>query len=109
MALDASPMENEPSRILIIDTAWVGDVVFTTALVQAARNIWPRAKISLLVSPRAAGVVRNMQTLDEVIVYDKAKSERSIGGQLRYGFVRASVFSKRAADEIVTRSHSRRL
>ena len=85
MALDASPMENEPSRILIIDTAWVGDVVFTTALVQAARNLWPRAKISMLVSPRAAGVVRSAQTLDEVIVYDKSKSERSIGALMALG------------------------
>ncbi len=78
-------MENQPSRILIIDTAWVGDVVFTTALVEAARSLWPRAKISLVVSPRAAGIVRSAQTLDEVIVFDKSNRERSVGALMALG------------------------
>lgn len=78
-------MENDPTRVLIIDTAWVGDVVFTTALTQAVRQLWPDARLALLVSPRAAGVVKEHPTIDEVIVYDKVGHERGLGALLELG------------------------
>jgi heptosyltransferase-2 len=85
MVLDASPMENTPTRVLIIDTAWVGDVVFTTALVEAAKRLWPEVSVSILVSPRGAGIVRLHPHIHEVIVYDKAKSERGLSAFLALG------------------------
>lgn len=78
-------MENTPARVLIIDTAWVGDVVFTTALLKAAKALWPEATFTLLVAPRAAGIVRGHPMLDELIVYDKAGSEKRIGAFLKLG------------------------
>ncbi|MFH1010615.1 MAG: glycosyltransferase family 9 protein [bacterium] len=85
MVLDASPMENAPTRLLLIDTAWVGDVVFTTALVEAAKCLWPEASLTILVSPRAEGIVRSHPHIREVIVYDKAKSERGLAALFTLG------------------------
>jgi lipopolysaccharide heptosyltransferase II len=86
MVLDAPPMENAPTQILIIDTAWVGDVVFATALVEATKTLWPEASLDLLVAPRAAGIVRSHPQLREVIVYDKAKSERGVSALFSLGW-----------------------
>jgi heptosyltransferase-2 len=85
MVLDAPPMENTPTRILIIDTAWVGDVVFTTALVEATKKLWPEASLDLLIAPRAAGIVRSHPHIREVILYDKAKSERGASALFALG------------------------
>ncbi len=78
-------MENTPARILIIDTAWVGDVVFTTALVEATKALWPEANLDLLIAPRATGIVRSHPHIREVIVYDKAKRERGFSALLSLG------------------------
>jgi len=81
-------MENTPTRILIIDTAWVGDVVFTTALVEATQRLCSRAHVTILVSPRGAGIVRSHPHIHEVMVYDKTDKAGlvptlALGAQLR--------------------------
>jgi heptosyltransferase-2 len=78
-------MEDDPSRVLIIDTAWVGDVVFTTSLIQAVRHLWPDVQLALLVSPRATGVVQTHPAITELIVYEKAGRERGPGALLALG------------------------
>jgi hypothetical protein len=39
-------------RILFIQTAFLGDVVFSTALLRACREVFGRASITVLASPR---------------------------------------------------------
>lgn len=75
MVLDAQKMEINPSRILIIDTAWLGDVLFSTALIGAARAAWPHSEIHFLTAPRARELVANHPDLTTIRVFDKRGSE----------------------------------
>lgn len=70
-------MENQPSKILIIDTAWIGDVIFSTALINAASALWPKAKIHMLVAPRGAALVEKNPQISRLWVYDKHGKDKS--------------------------------
>ncbi len=61
-------------NILIVRTDRIGDVVLTTPAIQALRETFPSAKISILVTPQTKSIVEGNPYLDEVIVYD-AKSK----------------------------------
>jgi heptosyltransferase-2 len=76
-------MENSPSRLLIIDTAWLGDVLFTTALVGAVRAQWPACEIHLLTSPRAEQLVMDHPYLSRVWIFDKQNKDRGYGAVRR--------------------------
>jgi lipopolysaccharide heptosyltransferase II len=78
-------LENSPAKILIIDTAWLGDVVFTTALMGAVRKQWPSACVDLVVAPRAEPIVRDHPFLRRLWVYDKRDRERSLMALVRLG------------------------
>lgn len=78
-------MEDAPQRILILDTAWLGDVVFSTSLVGAVRNLWPNAEIHMVVAPRGEPIVRNHDALHRVWVLDKRGRHRSLRGLHRFG------------------------
>src|SRR5512139_1185603 len=97
MVLDASTMENPPARVLIIDTAWMGDVVFTTSLIGAVGNLWPGAEVHMLVAPRGEPIVRHHPRIAKVWVYDKHSSQRSFASLRRL----ASVLSQQNFDVIL--------
>ncbi|MGD8628899.1 MAG: hypothetical protein PVH52_07430, partial [bacterium] len=46
-------------RILIIQTAFLGDVILITPLIRATREIFPGAAIDVLVTPQTAGILEN--------------------------------------------------
>jgi heptosyltransferase II len=83
MALDAPPLENIPQRVLIIDTAWLGDVVFTTALIGAARQLWPTAQLHVLVAPRGEPILRGHAMIDRLWIYDKHGAQKSASSLLQ--------------------------
>jgi len=58
-------------NILIIRLSAIGDVVFSSPLIKALRRTYPEAKISWLVEPPAAPLLRNHPELDQVIVWRK--------------------------------------
>jgi ADP-heptose:LPS heptosyltransferase len=66
-------MLNEPSRILLVRTDKIGDVVLTTPAIAALRKKFPKARIVGLVSPVAAELFRSNPHLDEHIVLDPAE------------------------------------
>ena len=78
MVLDAPQMENPPSKVLIFDTAWLGDVIFTTSLIGSVKKIWPNTELHALVAKRGELLIRNHPLVDRVWVYDKNGSENSI-------------------------------
>lgn len=67
-----------PERILIIQTAFLGDVILCTPLVKKVREKHPESKIFFLAIPQTRELLRNNPYLDEIIVYDKKDKERSI-------------------------------
>lgn len=65
------------SKILIIQTAFIGDLVLTTPLFRAIRAEIPQAQISVLAIPQTADLLEGNPHIDTVILYDKRKKRRS--------------------------------
>ena len=61
-------------RILIVQTAFIGDVILVTPLIRAVSELYPEAKIDALVVPGAAKLLENNPHLSRVLVYPKRKS-----------------------------------
>src|SRR2546425_6428314 len=70
-------------RVLVIETAFVGDVIISLALARALKHRVPAAHISYLVRPEAADIVRICPDVDDVIVFDKYDRERGTAGVAR--------------------------
>ena len=69
-------------RIVVVQTAFLGDVVLTTPLFAALRRCFPQAHLDAVVTPQAAPLVEENPHLDGVLVYDKR------GGQTLFGMLR---------------------
>jgi heptosyltransferase-2 len=72
-----------PARALVIQTAFLGDTVFTSALVHALRNRWPATEIDLCVAPRGRDIARATPGVSQVHVFDKRGADRGLGGLRR--------------------------
>ena len=74
-------------RVLVIQTAFLGDVVLTTPLFRAVKEHWPECHLAALVIPETAPILAGLPTVDEVIPYDKraggAGEFRRIIGKVR--------------------------
>ncbi|HNW59759.1 MAG TPA: lipopolysaccharide heptosyltransferase II [bacterium] len=62
-------------KILIIQTAFIGDVILVTPLLQACRDHFPDAVVDILVIPAAGTIVETHPALRRAILYDKRKSQ----------------------------------
>jgi len=67
-----------PEKILIIQTAFLGDVILTTPLLKGVRKKYPCSKIFFLLIPQTKKLLQNNPFLDEMIVYDKKGKKRDI-------------------------------
>ncbi len=71
------------SKILIIQSAFIGDVVLTLPLVQQLSKTFPHFSIDVIVIPRSAEVLRNHPAINNIIIYDKYGIDKGIKGFLR--------------------------
>jgi heptosyltransferase-2 len=62
---------NKTPKILIIQTAYLGDVILTLPVVQNIKNQLPEAEIDFLCIPQTETVLRNNPYIRNLIVYDK--------------------------------------
>ncbi len=67
-----------PKRILIIQTAFLGDVILSTPLIKALRELFPDSFISYLLIPETKKVLENNPYLNEILVYDKRNKKGPI-------------------------------
>lgn len=58
-------------RILVIQTAYLGDLVLSTALFRALREKFSEAYIAVLAIPTTAAILENLPELDRILVHDK--------------------------------------
>jgi heptosyltransferase-2 len=70
-------------RILLVQTAFLGDVILTTPLLAALRRHRPEADLTMLVTPAAAPLVASHPALDRVLVDDKRGAGRGARGLAR--------------------------
>lgn len=69
---------NTVNKILLINLAFIGDVVLSTALTRALREHYPNAQIDFMTIPLAAGISCLNPYINNVITYDKRGKHRNI-------------------------------
>lgn len=72
----ASPREGldapvDRLRLLVVQTAYLGDLVLTLPLLQALRRRWPAAKISVVTTELGRELLTGQALVDELFVLDK--------------------------------------
>lgn len=98
-------MEVNPAvRILIVQTAFLGDVVLTLPLVAAVRQLAPQARLEVLTIPANASVLQGQPGVDAVLTYDKRGGQRGMRGLLQM----SRAIRSRAYDVVVSPHRSLR-
>ena len=75
-------MGTEPKRILVIQTAFLGDVLLTTPFLKTLRDWFPSAYLAALVIPGTREILEN-SGLDLLLVYDKRGKNQSLWAIVR--------------------------
>jgi len=75
--------EGEPNKVLIIQTAFLGDVITATPLVTAVRKMYPGTEIHFLTTPAGSEIISGLPGLDSVIAFDKRGAESGVKGLLK--------------------------
>ena len=70
-------------KILVIHTAFIGDIVLSTPLIQRLKEMYPKSEIDYLTLPANKSVISNNPNLNEIILYDKKGKDKGIKGFLR--------------------------
>ncbi|RUS67886.1 Lipopolysaccharide heptosyltransferase 1 [Saezia sanguinis] len=73
-----------PSKILVIRSSAIGDIVFASPFAAALRRTYPQARIAWLVEPGIDELLRANPHIDELILWPK-KEWQSLWKQRRYG------------------------
>ena len=76
-------MSETVKKILVIQTAFIGDVILTLPLVQVLKKNFPEASIDVVATPQAAQLFANHPAVTRIIPYDKRGSDSNLGGFLR--------------------------
>lgn len=74
-------------RILIFNVNWLGDVLFSTAVIRNIRNNFPDSYIACAIPSRCYPVLKGNPHLNEIIIFDQKDRHKGVFAQLE--FVRA--------------------
>ena len=72
-------------RILIIHTAFIGDVVLSTPLIKKLKETYPDSDITYVTTPSGEAILKNNPHLNNIIVYDKRGEHKGISGVWQLG------------------------
>ena len=61
----------EPERIIIVQTAFIGDVILITPLIRAVAKLFNKSKIDVLVVNEAAKLLENNPYVNEVMSFKR--------------------------------------
>ncbi|MBM4158747.1 MAG: glycosyltransferase family 9 protein [Ignavibacteria bacterium] len=75
-------MDN-PDKILIIQTAFIGDVILTIPVAVILKREFPDVKIDFICIPSTKILLKNNPNVDNVFVFDKKRKDKGLGGMLR--------------------------
>ncbi len=89
-----------PARLLVVQTAFVGDVVLTTPLLELLRRNLPRTELGVLTTPAGAALLEDQPQLGRVWVFDKRGDARGLRGLWR-----AAAALRRARFEAALAAH----
>jgi len=72
-------------KILIIHTAFIGDIILATPLIRAVKEGMENAEIYALIKPETRHVLRNNPHLKNIITFDKRGKDSGLAGFLKIG------------------------
>lgn len=72
-------------KILILHTAFIGDIVLSTPLIKKIKDSYPESKIIYVTTPAGAQILKNNPNLSEIIAYDKRGAHKGIKGIIDLG------------------------
>lgn len=72
-----------PESVLVIQTAFIGDVILTIPLLKEVKNRWPDAALDFIVRPPANNLVETLHDIRHLYVFDKYGRDRGASGFLR--------------------------
>lgn len=67
-------------KILVIDLAFIGDVILATPTMRALKAHFPKAGLTMLTVPLTAEIAAMDPYVDEVLVYDKRDKDKGLFG-----------------------------
>lgn len=70
-------------RILIRCVNWLGDAVMTTPALQAVRETFPDAEITILANPPVSELLCGHPAIDRVITFERSGKDGGTVGRLR--------------------------
>lgn len=90
-------------NILLVQLSFLGDTILSTPVIHGIKQIHPRARLSVMTTPLAAGLFENDPLVDEILVFDKRGTEKNVTGLLK----KATSLKKRSFDKVYSlhRSH----
>ena len=71
-------------NILIIHTAFIGDIVLSTALISKVKEKYPDSDIYYLTTPLGKEILKNNPKIKEIIVYDKKGKDKGIAAFISF-------------------------
>jgi heptosyltransferase-2 len=85
-AVRGRPRDRMPSsgaHVMVAQTSFLGDVILTTPLLSALRRILLPRLLTVVVRPEAAPLLEHHPCVDAVVLDDKRRGDRGLGGLLR--------------------------
>ena len=73
-----SQSDSEYKNILIIQTAFLGDVILTTPLIINTKKRFPESRVTVLTTPQGSQILEGIDEIDEIIAYDKKGEDRGL-------------------------------
>lgn len=70
-------------KILLVQTSFLGDTILSTPVIAGIKSIYPTARLWMMTTPLAAGLVRRDPLLNGVITQDKRDKNKGFVGLLR--------------------------
>ena len=58
-------------NILVVTLSNIGDVILTTPVIASLRSRFPAAHLTVVVGPKAAGILEGSSQIDRLLIYDK--------------------------------------
>ncbi|MFC1546497.1 lipopolysaccharide heptosyltransferase II [bacterium] len=69
---------SDVKNILVIQTAFLGDIVLTIPLLNNIKKLGHNRKLTVLTIPVGKEILKGQNSIDDIIVYDKKRSDKGI-------------------------------
>lgn len=77
-------MPSAKKKILIVQTAFIGDVILATPLAQAAHAIFAPCTVDFMAIPAAANLLERNPSIARVLIFDKRDKQRGVAALWRF-------------------------